>query len=64
MARLSKSLPTCLRQRDLPQAARASLAAFMDAVVIVDLVRYQRRRDERPFPTGATRALVGGGNVL
>lgn len=32
---------------DLPAAARASLAAFMDAVVIVDPVQYQRRRDER-----------------
>jgi hypothetical protein len=32
---------------DLPPAARASLAAFMDAVVIVDPVQYQRRRDER-----------------
>ena len=31
----------------LPPAARASLAAFMDAVVIVDPVQYQRRRDER-----------------
>jgi hypothetical protein len=28
-------------------AERASLAAFMDAVVIVDPVQYQRRRDER-----------------
>ena len=38
---------------DLPPAARASLAAFMDAVVIVDPVQYQRRRDEpenRPIP--------------
>ena len=32
---------------DLPPAARVSLAAFMDAVVIVDPVQYQRRRDER-----------------
>jgi hypothetical protein len=32
---------------DLPPVARASLAAFMDAVVIVDPVQYQRRRDER-----------------
>ena len=32
---------------DLPPAARASLAAFMDAVVIVDPVQYQRHRDER-----------------
>ena len=41
MARLGRSSPTCA------QAARASLAAFMDAVVIVDPVQYQRRRDER-----------------
>jgi hypothetical protein len=39
----------------LPPAARASLAAFMDALVIVDPVRYQRRRDERDD---------GSGNVL
>jgi hypothetical protein len=32
---------------DLSPAGRASLAAFMDAVVIVDPVQYQRRRDER-----------------
>ena len=32
---------------DLSPAARVSLAAFMDAVVIVDPVQYQRRRDER-----------------
>ena len=32
---------------DLSPAARTSLAAFMDAVVIVDPVQYQRRRDER-----------------
>ena len=41
MARLSRSSPTCAR------AARAFLVAFMDAVVIVDPVQYQRRRDER-----------------
>jgi hypothetical protein len=55
---------------DLPPAARASLAAFMDAVVIVDPVQYQRRRDERDdvsmplrslhfSPDGGGRALVG-----
>jgi hypothetical protein len=32
---------------DLPAAARASLTAFMDAVVIVDPVQHQRRSDER-----------------
>jgi len=41
MARLSRSSPTCAR------AARVSLAAFIEAVVIVDPVQYQRRRDER-----------------
>ena len=41
MARLYRSSPTCAR------AARVSLAAFLDAVVIVDPVQYQRRRDER-----------------
>jgi hypothetical protein len=41
MARLSRSSPTCAR------AARVSLAAFMDAVVIADPVQNQRRRDER-----------------
>ena len=38
---------------DLPPAARASLVTFLDAVVIVDPVQYQRRRDERddaPMP--------------
>jgi hypothetical protein len=32
---------------DLNPAAQASLAAFMDAVVIVDPVQYQRRRPDR-----------------
>jgi hypothetical protein len=41
MARLDRSSPTCAR------AARGSLAAFMDAVVVADPVQYQRRRDER-----------------
>jgi hypothetical protein len=41
MALLSSSSPTCAR------AARVSLAAFLDAVVIADPVQYQRRRDER-----------------
>ena len=33
---------------DLNLAVQALLAAFMDAVVMVDPVQYQRRRDERP----------------
>jgi hypothetical protein len=32
---------------ELPSVARASLAVFMDAVVIVDPAQYQRRRDGR-----------------
>ena len=32
---------------DLPPAARVSQAAFPDAVVSLDPVQYQRRRDER-----------------
>ena len=42
---------------DLPPGARASLAAFMDAVVIVDPVRYQRRRDERDDVSMPLRSL-------
>jgi hypothetical protein len=52
---------------DLPPTARASLAAFMDAVVIVDPVQYQRRRDEREDVSMPLRALHvgpdGGGLV-
>jgi hypothetical protein len=52
---------------DLPPAARASLAAFMDAVVIVDPVQYQRRRDERDDVSMTLRSLHfgpdGGGLV-
>jgi hypothetical protein len=52
---------------DLPLAARASLAAFMDAVVIVDPVQYQRRRDERDDVSMPLRSLHfgpdGGGLV-
>jgi hypothetical protein len=38
---------------DLSPAVRVTLAAFLDAVVIVDPVQYQRRPDERegiPMP--------------
>ena len=52
---------------DLPPAARASLAAFMDAAVIVDPVQYQRRRDERADVSMPLRSLHfgpdGGGLV-
>jgi len=61
MAWLSRSSPTCAR------AARVSLAAFMDAVVVADPVQYQRRRDERDEVTVPLRSLHfgqdGGGLV-
>jgi hypothetical protein len=44
----------------LPPAARASLVAFMDAVVIVDPVQYQRRRDEREDVSMPLRSLHFG----
>src|SRR5271169_487221 len=45
---------------ELPPAARASLAAFMDAVAIVDPVQYQRRRDERDDVSMPLRSLHFG----
>ncbi|MGH3191348.1 MAG: hypothetical protein ACRDPY_02920 [Streptosporangiaceae bacterium] len=45
---------------DLTLAARASLAAFMDAVVIVDPVQYQRRREERDDVSMPLRSLHFG----
>ena len=45
---------------DLPPAARASLAAFMDAVVIVDPVQYQRRSGERDDVSMPLRSLHFG----
>ena len=44
----------------LPPAVRASLAVFMDAVVVVDPVRYQRRRDERDDVSMPLRSLHFG----
>ena len=44
----------------LPSAARAFLAAFMDAVVIVDPVQYQRRPDERDEASMPLRSLHFG----
>ena len=44
----------------LPPAVRASLAVFMDAVVIVDPVQYQRRRDERDDVSMPLRSLHFG----
>jgi hypothetical protein len=54
MAWLSRSSPTCAR------AARVSLAAFMDAVVVADPVQYQRRRDERDEVTVPLHSLHFG----
>jgi hypothetical protein len=48
------------QESGLPPAARASLAAFMDAVVIVDPVQYQRRRDERDDVSMPLRSLHFG----
>jgi hypothetical protein len=45
---------------DLHPAVRASLATFMDAVVIVDPVQYQRRRDERDDVSMPLRTLHFG----
>jgi hypothetical protein len=45
---------------DLNPAVRASLAEFMDAVVIVDPVQYQRRRDERDDVSMPLRTLHFG----
>lgn len=45
---------------DLIPAVRALLAAFMDAVVIVDPVQYQRRRDERDDVSMPLRTLHFG----
>ena len=45
---------------DLNPAAQSSLAAFMDAVVIVDPVQYQRRRDERDDVSMPLRTLHFG----
>ena len=45
---------------DLHPAVRASLATFMDAVVIVDPVQYQRRRDEHDNVSMPLRTLHFG----
>ena len=45
---------------DLIPAVQALLAAFMDAVVIVDPVQYQRRRDERDDVSMPLRTLHFG----
>ena len=45
---------------DLNPAVQALLAAFMDAVVIVDPLQYQRRRDERDDVSMPLRTLHFG----
>ncbi len=45
---------------DLILAVQAVLAAFLDAVVIVDPVQYQRRRDERDDVSMPLRTLHFG----
>jgi hypothetical protein len=44
----------------LSPTARAAVAAFMDAVVIVDPMEYQRRSDERDDPPTPLRTLAFG----
>jgi hypothetical protein len=44
----------------LSPAARARLAAFLDAVVIVDPLQYQRRHDEPDDPPAPLRILHFG----
>ena len=46
---------------DVSPAVRATLAAFLDAVVIVDPVQYQRRPDEREdIPMPLLRSISAG----
>jgi hypothetical protein len=45
---------------DLDPIVQALLAAFLDAVVIVDPVQYQRRRDERDDVSMPLRTLHFG----
>jgi hypothetical protein len=46
----------------LSPAVQATLAAFMDAVVIVDPIGYQRRPDEVGYPPAPLRTLHFGRN--
>jgi hypothetical protein len=46
----------------LSPAVQATLAAFMDAAVIVDPIEYQRRHDEPGDPPAPLRTLHFGGN--
>jgi hypothetical protein len=47
----------------LSPAVQATLAAFMDAVVIVDPIEYQRRQDELADPPAPLRTLYFGRNT-
>ena len=52
---------------DLPSAVRASLATFMDAVVIVDPTQYQRRHEEHddvPMPLRSLHFGPHGGGLV
>ena len=52
--------PAAQQLADLSPAARAALAAFMDAGVIVDPLNYQRRADESDDPPAPLRTLHFG----
>jgi hypothetical protein len=47
----------------LNHAVRAALATFMDAVVLVDPIHYQRRPDERADPPALLRTLHFGAHA-
>jgi hypothetical protein len=47
--------PAAQQLADLSPTARAALASFMDAVVIVDPLNYQRRADEPDNPPAPLR---------
>ena len=52
--------PAAQQLADLSPTARAALASFMDAVVIVDPLNYQRRGDEPDNPLAPLRTLHFG----
>jgi hypothetical protein len=54
--------PAAQQLADLSPTARAALASFMDAVVIVDPLNYQRRADEPDNPPAPLRTLHFGPN--
>jgi hypothetical protein len=53
-------VPAAQQLAALSRSARAALAAFVDAVVLVDPVQYQRRVDERSNPPAPLRTLHFG----